>query len=242
MKKKILLIILSLTLILGSVSVAVAAVTGSDEKNEATEAAAESTGSEKGAETKAPQYEVTMLHSVTSGAAVIGSHMQILDKSGNAVDDWITDGTDHVIDAKLIAGETYTLHEVSAPAGYVLAPDVTFTVSMDGSIDEIVMKDDYTKVQFIKLSELTDELLADVHMQVWDKEENVVLDWITDGTVFQADGLLIAGETYTLHEVSAPNGYVLAPDVSFTVGTDGVLQTITMTDDYTKVRIKKVTK
>lgn len=238
MKKKILLIILSLTLILGSVSVAVAAVTG-DSKDAASAASNNTNNTEN---TKAAQYEVTMLHSVTSGAAVIGSHMQILDKSGNAVDDWITDGTDHVIDAKLIAGETYTLHEVSAPAGYVLAPDVTFTVSMDGSIDEIVMKDDYTKVQFIKLSELTDELLAGVHMQVWDKEENVVLDWITDGTVFQADGLLIAGETYTLHEVSAPNGYVLAPDVTFTVGTDGELQTITMTDDYTKVRIKKTTK
>ena len=241
MKKKILLIILSLTLILGSVSVAVAAVTG-DSKDAASAASNNTNNTENNENTKAAQYEVTMLHSVTSGAAVIGSHMQILDKSGNAVDDWITDGTDHVIDAKLIAGETYTLHEVSAPAGYVLAPDVTFTVSMDGSIDEIVMKDDHTKVQFVKLSELTDELLADVHMQVWDKEENVVLDWITDGTVFQADGLLIAGETYTLHEVSAPNGYVLAPDVTFTVGTDGALQTITMTDDYTKVRIKKVTK
>lgn len=241
MKKKILLIILSLTLILGSVSVAVAAVTG-DSKDAASAASNNTNNTENTANAKAAQYEVTMLHSVTSGDAVIGSHMQILDKSGNAVDDWITDGNDHVINAKLIAGETYTLHEVSAPAGYVLAPDVTFTVSMDGSIDEIVMQDDYTKVQFVKLSDLTDELLAGVHMQVWDKEENVVLDWITDGTVFQADGLLIAGETYTLHEVSAPNGYVLAPDVTFTVGTDGVLQTITMTDDYTKVRIKKVTK
>ncbi|MDO4318569.1 MAG: SpaA isopeptide-forming pilin-related protein [Lachnospiraceae bacterium] len=243
MKKKILLIILSLTLILGSVSVAVAAVTGGEEKNEAAKAAdAAATGSEKDAETKAPQYEVTMLHSVVSGAAVVGSHLQILDKDGNIMDDWITDGTDHVINARLIAGETYTLHEVSAPAGYVLAPDVTFTVSEDGSIDEIVMQDDYTKIQFVKLSELTGELLADVHMQVWDKDGKAILDWITDGTIAQVDGLLVAGETYTLHEVSAPNGYVLADDVTFTVGTDGELQTITMTDDYTKVRIKKTTK
>lgn len=241
MKKKILLIILSLTLILGSVSVAVAAVNGSDGKNETAKAAdAAATGSEKDAEP--PQYEVTMLHSVVSGAAVVGSHLQILDKDGDIMDDWITEGTDHVINARLIAGETYTLHEVSAPAGYVLAPDVTFTVSEDGSIDEIVMQDDYTKIQFIKISELTGELLADVHMQVWDKDDKVILDWITDGTIAQVDGLLIAGETYTLHEVSAPNGYVLADDVTFTVGTDGELQTITMTDDYTKVRIKKTTK
>lgn len=247
MKKKIMIAVLTLTLILGSVSVAMAAVKGSEAAPEAAvpETAAE-TDKEAAAGEKAKaanaDYEVTWLHSITSGDALIGSHLQIWDKEKNVIDDWITDGTDHVIHARLVAGETYTLHEVSAPAGYVLSPDIPFTVSEDGSIDEIVMKDDYTKIQFVKLSEKTGELLKDVNMQVWDKDEKVVLDWITDGTVFQVDGLLIAGETYTLHEVSAPAGYVLADDISFTVGTDGVLQTITMTDDYTKVKINKVVK
>ncbi len=241
--KKLMLMALALVLLVGTVSVCMAAVKGSEA---APEAAVPETAAETDKEAKAAaadaDYEVTWLHSVTSGEALIGSHLQIWDKDKNVMDDWITDGTDHVINARLVAGETYTLHEVSAPAGYVLSPDVPFTVSEDGSIDEIVMKDDYTKVQFVKLSEKTKELLADVHMQVWDKDENTILDWITDGTVFQADGLLVAGETYTLHEVSAPAGYVLADDITFTVGTDGELQTITMTDDYTKVRIKKVVK
>ena len=34
----------------------------------------------------------------------------------------------------LVGGETYTLHEVTAPAGYELLPDVTFTVGTDGTV------------------------------------------------------------------------------------------------------------
>ena len=55
-----------------------------------------------------------------------------LDKDGNVVEEWTTDGNAHVLTAQLIAGETYTLHEKSAPAGYELAKDQTFTVPDDG--------------------------------------------------------------------------------------------------------------
>ena len=59
----------------------------------------------------------------------------------------------HVFEQKLIAGETYTLAEVTAPSGYEVAADITFTVNKDGTVsidgkavdgNEIVMKDDTT--------------------------------------------------------------------------------------------------
>lgn len=44
-----------------------------------------------------------------------GAKMQILDSDKNVVEEWVTDGTTHVIRGKLIYGKTYTLHEAAAP-------------------------------------------------------------------------------------------------------------------------------
>lgn len=49
------------------------------------------------------------------GNDIKGAVMQLLDKDGNVVEEWTTDGNAHVLTAQLIAGETYTLHEKSAP-------------------------------------------------------------------------------------------------------------------------------
>lgn len=46
----------------------------------------------------------------------------------------------------MIAGETYTLHEVISPDGYEIANDIQYTVSNDGSVDEVVMYDELTPV------------------------------------------------------------------------------------------------
>ena len=239
MKKKVGLFLFTLALLLGSASIAFATVSGSEEK-EAAKPSRTATSSE--GENKDITYEVTTLHSVTSGEAVVGARLQILDKDGNIKADWVTDGKDFELTAELIAGETYTLHEVSAPAGYIKAADQTFTVGEDGSVDEIVMQDDYTKVELLKISAKTGEPLAGAHLQVLAPDGEVVLDWVTDGTAVRVDGLLAAGVRYTLHEVSAPAGYVKAADQTFTVGEDGELQKITMVNDYTKIRIRKVVK
>ena len=44
------------------------------------------------------------------------------------VETWTSDGSAHRITAKLVAGQTYTLKELKAPAGYEKADDQTFTV------------------------------------------------------------------------------------------------------------------
>ena len=77
------------------------------------------------------------------GNDIKGAVMQLLDKDGNVVEEWTTDGNAHVLTAQLIAGETYTLHEKSAPAGYELAKDQTFTVPDDGEIT-VTMTDEKT--------------------------------------------------------------------------------------------------
>ncbi len=78
----------------------------------------------------------------SSGDAVVGATLQIIDADGNVVKEWVTDGTTMQINAELEAGKTYTLHEVEAPDGLLRAADITFTVPADGSLESVTMYDE----------------------------------------------------------------------------------------------------
>ena len=65
-----------------------------------------------------------------AGQEVEGAEMQVIDKDGNVVDEWISTKEPHKI-SNLVEGEKYTLHEEIAPNGYVLATDTTFEVTFD---------------------------------------------------------------------------------------------------------------
>ena len=188
-------------------------------------------------------YTVTKVKSVTSGAAVIGAVLQILDSNGTVVEEWTTTNADHEINAKLVAGASYKLHEKSAPAGYIPAADVPFTVSTDGSINEIEMKDDWTKVTVLKYSNATMKLVAGATLQVVDPDSgSVVYEWVTDGTATRFEGFLVAGKSYILRETKAPAGHTVWADIYFYVSSVGSEVTVTIYVDYTKVKIKKVAK
>ena len=198
-------------------------------------------GVEKG--TYDTNYTVTTVKSVKSGTAVVGAVLQILDSKGAVVEEWTTTKDDHVLISKLVAGAKYTLHEKSAPKGFVLAADVPFTVSTDGSINEVEMKDDWTKVTVAKYSNATMKLLAGSTLQVIDSKTNdVVYEWTTDGTATRFEGFLEAGKEYILRETKAPAGHTVAADVVFTVSTDGKEDTVNMYDTPTTVSIRKVAK
>ena len=66
--------------------------------------------------------------------------MQILDKDGNVVDEWVSDGTEHI---SMLPEGDYILHEKSAPEGYVTAADKTFKVEVvENDINADVEHDD----------------------------------------------------------------------------------------------------
>ena len=208
-------------------------------------AAEEETGDTKSVEkgTYDTNYTVTTVKNVKSGSVVVGAMLQIIDSKGAVVEEWTTTKDDHVITSKLVAGAKYTLHEKSAPKGFVLAADVPFTVSTDGSINEVEMKDDWTKVTVAKYSNATMKLLAGSTLQVIDSKTNdVVYEWTTEGTATRFEGFLEAGKEYILRETKAPAGHTVAADVVFTVSTDGKEDTVNMYDTPTTVSIRKVAK
>ena len=228
-KSRLFAVVLAIVLV---ASVATVAMAAEDEDTK---------GVEKG--TYDTNYTVTTVKSVKSGTAVVGAVLQIIDSKGAVVEEWTTTKDDHVITSKLVAGAKYTLHEKSAPKGFIVAPDVPFTVSTDGSINEVEMKDDWTKVTVAKYSNATMKLLAGSTLQVIDSKTNdVVYEWTTDGTATRFEGFLEAGKEYILRETKAPAGHTVAADVVFTVSTDGKEDTVNMYDTPTTVSIRKVAK
>ena len=78
---------------------------------------------------------------ITTGEEIDGAKLQILDKEGNVVEEWVS-GKEHLIEY-LPVGE-YTLHEEAAPEGYVIANDVKFVVEETGEIQKVEMQDERT--------------------------------------------------------------------------------------------------
>lgn len=108
-----------------------------------------------------------------------GAVMQVLDKDNNIIDQWTSGSEPHMIEGVLIAGQTYVLHEVSAPAGYTLAKDVEFTVSETGEIDYVQMIDDTTKVSISKTDITGEKNVSGATLQIIDKNGNVIHEWIS---------------------------------------------------------------
>ena len=83
------------------------------------------------------------------GNELKGAKMQIIDSEGNIVDEWTSGGTDHIV-TKIPVGN-YTLKEIAAPDGYVIANDIRFTVDVYGNVtvenaDAAVIAEDGTPI------------------------------------------------------------------------------------------------
>ena len=182
------------------------------------------------------------------GEELIGADMQLENADGEIIDEWISDGTNHIV-TELPAGD-YTLKEIAAPDGYVIATDIEFEVFADGTIKIrnvdstaisedgnplIVMVDDTTKVKISKRDITTDKELPGATLQIIDEDGNVVEEWVSTNEPHMIEGKLIAGKKYTLKEIIAPEGYEIANEIKFTVNADGTVTEVVMYDELTPV-------
>ena len=180
------------------------------------------------------------------GEELIGAEMQLENANGEIVDEWTSDGTNHVV-TELPAGD-YTLKEIAAPDGYVIATDIKFSIDVYGNVTVenveatvtsengnplIVMVDDTTKVQISKQDITTGEELPGATLQIIDEDGNVVEEWVSTNEPHMIEGKLIAGKEYTLRETIAPDGYEIANEIKFTVNADGTVTDVVMYDEHT---------
>ncbi len=175
---------------------------------------------------------------VTGDDELEGATLTIKDTNGNTVTDksgneltWVSGTKEHKVEG-LHIGKTYVLEETIQADGYVKATSIPFTVNADGSVTQVTMID---KVVTTSKVDMGGKEVIGAEMSVTEKDSDEVLDsWTSDGTKHNIKNLE-EGKTYVLHEVVAPEGYVKATDIEFTVtGADEkgvkVDQTVDMTD------------
>lgn len=173
-----------------------------------------------------------------------------------ALDSWTSEeGGYHDFGPSTKAGESYVLIETAAPDGYAYAENILFTVKEDGTIetkadkktneaageDVYLVKDDVTKVSIKKTDITGSKEIAGAKLLLKDKDGNVIESWTsaTEAHVFEKK--LIAGETYTLVEVTAPSGYEVTENITFTVNKDGTVSVDGKTVDGNEVIMKDET-
>ena len=170
-----------------------------------------------------------------AGEEVNGATMTVTDENGNTVDEWVSDGTEHKVNG-LEENKTYTIHETVTADGYVKATDITFTVKgadADGNKEDEHL-DVVDKIVSVSKVDMGGKEIEGAEMNVTDTDGNVIDSWTSDGTEHRVNGLE-ENKDYILNEVVAPEGYVKATSIPFTVsGADKngvkVDQAIDMTD------------
>lgn len=165
--------------------------------------------------------------SLTDGKEVEGAKLTVTDENGEVVDEWVSGKEPHII-KELVVGQTYTMTEVLPAPGYVTAESIQFTVEDTAEVQKIEMKDDVTKVEISK-TDIAGKELPGAKLTILDENGEVVESWTSTEEPHYIEMLSIG--KYTLHEESAPEGYLIAEDVEFEVKDTGEIQKVVMKDE-----------
>ena len=146
----------------------------------------------------------------------------------------------------------YIVREIESPSGYILSDkEYAVSISEDGEVIEITTENKPITVEISKRDVYGNELVG-AEMVLENADGETVDKWTSDGTNHIVSKLG-AGE-YVLKEIAAPDGYVIATDIKFTVDVYGNITVenvdstavsdngyplIVMVDDTTKARISK---
>ena len=146
----------------------------------------------------------------------------------------------------------YIVREIESPRGYILSgKEYAVSIAEDGEVIEITAENKPVTVEISKRDVYGNELVG-AEMVLENADGETVDKWTSDGTNHIVSKLG-AGE-YMLKEIAAPDGYVIATDIKFTVDVYGNVMVenvdftavsdngnplIAMVDDTTKVRISK---
>ncbi len=147
---------------------------------------------------------------------------------------------------------TYMVEETKAPQGYFMEEGqepLRFQVDDQGFIGldeegatfsdtlELAFENLPTILDITKTDATTGVELAGATLVLTDKDGSVVDEWVSTTEAHRIVG--IESGDYTLTETIAPEGYLIATSIDFTVEETGEVQKVEMKDDYTKVDFSK---
>lgn len=179
--------------------------------------------------------------SVTGDVEVPGASLTLKDEKGTEIKSWISTTEPHY--ENLYPG-VYTLTEINAPKGYILSKSsITFKVDLEGYIFEKNTNNEWVKVAYIKMVNLskeaisinkldseTNEYVAGAKLVIKNNRGVIIASFTTAKETYYLS--LEEGE-YTLEEESAPKGYVLNnKPIYFKVDADANLYIKNSNDEY----------
>ena len=146
-----------------------------------------------------------------TGYPLSDAEFSIAKKGGSIIYEGMTDKEGKIKVEGLEEG-WYTITEIAAPKGYLIAQD-SKDVYLDGGKCVEVKFDNRLRpsLQIMKIDEETKEPLAGAKFRVTKTEDKTVSEYVTDetGTVVIRD---LDEAVYTVEEIEAPNGYRIDPD------------------------------
>ena len=167
---------------------------------------------------------------ITGEKELVGAKLTITDENNEVIDSWISTEKTHKVEG-LKVGKEYTLTEEIAPDGFVKATSIKFTVKNTTDIQKVTMID---KVVTMTKQDIAGNEIEGAELKVLDKDGNIVDSWTSTKEVHKIKGLT-EGETYTLYEDYAPEGFTISNKIEFTVTADKETQEIKMIDKIVEV-------
>ena len=167
---------------------------------------------------------------ITGEQEIKGAKLTVLNENNEIIDTWISEDKPHKIEG-IKVNENLILREEIAPNGYVIATDVKFKIDNTGKVQRVVMQD---KIVEISKIDIAGNEIEGAELQVIDKDNNVIDEWTSTKEPYRINNL-IEGQTYTLIEQYAPDGFVISNEVKFTVTTDKETQEVKMVDKVVEI-------
>ena len=152
-----------------------------------------------------------------TGKPLVGAKIVVKNEAGKVIASWTSTNDYHVIED--LPNGKYTAQETEAPEGYIL--DTTpqeFTITDNNKNITLKLYDKAASkvVSIIKIDQDTKEIIAGAVLVIKDSTGKEIARFTTTNSAYTIEN--IANGTYTVEEVSAPEGYVLSDEkVTFTI-------------------------
>lgn len=162
--------------------------------------------------------------------------LRVIEDGTEEVGTYQTDALGRIRIEKMIPG-TYYLEEIASPPGYIRDTS-QHTIVLDGSQNKIIktLTNKQSTVEISKVN-ISGEEIPGAKLEVYDQDRNLIDSWTSEAGKTHIIRGLHLGETYTLRETLAPNGYLLAEEISFTLNTDGTVTKIEMLNELMPVPV-----
>lgn len=168
---------------------------------------------------------------------VSGALLRLTDENGTVAAEWTTSDGPEIIKG-LKAGK-YLLEEIKAKEGYLLLKEpVKIQVTNEAGVQTFTITNQKIEVDIRKTDKETGELLSGAKLRlIRNADQEIIREWESGQTAEVFKGLQPG--SYTLEELSAPDGYAVAKSLIFEVNNTEAKQEIVLENEKITVELTK---